>query len=149
MQTTSIAPTADSTRRATTTMYVGLALSALLAGLTVVDQATVGGITDEMWKEYPDYTAGEVDTEAGATAAALYVLAGLGIACWSWLAVATRRGWRHTRWVATTVLALALVASASMSYVPMPSYLASAMWLPCIAGIVALTMLWLRKPATR
>ena len=141
MQTSTMsAPTA--THRTTMTMYVGAALSALLGVLTFVDQAVVDGISDKLWNKYPDYTSAEIATEAGATAAALYVVAVLGIACWLWLATATRRGWRRTRLTATIVFGLAVVAALSMSYVPMPGYLATAQWLPCVAGVAAIVLLW-------
>lgn len=145
MQSTTTTPTTEATGRATTTMYVGAALSVLLAALTFVDQVAVDGITDALWDKYPDYTSGEIATDAGATAAALYVLAGLGLVCWLLLATATRRGWRRTRLTAAIVFGLALVASLSMAYAPMPGYLATAHWLPCVAGIVALVMLWAPK----
>ena len=148
MQATTASRTAThSARRAITTMYVGLVVSALLAVLTFVDQVAVGDITDALWDEYPDYTGGEIDTEAGAAAAALYVLAALGIVCWLWLATATRRGWGRTRLISTIVFVLAVVGSMSMAYVPLPGYLATAHWLPCVVGLVALVMLWI--PTTK
>ena len=145
MQTSTTTRAPGATNRAAVTMYAGLALSALLAVLTFVDQIAIDGISDAMWAEYPDYTSGEISTEAGATAAGLYVIAGLGIACWLWLASATRRDWRRIRWVSGTVFTLALIAAMSMSYVPMPGYLATAMWLPCVAGVVALAQLWMSR----
>lgn len=139
---TSTTAASVSTRRATTTMYIGAALSALLAALTFLDQVAVDGITDVLWDEYPDYTSDEIATEAGATAAALYVLAALGVACWLWLAAATRRRWHRARLASAIVFGLAFVTSLSVAYVPLPNYLATAQWLPPVVGAVALALLW-------
>src|SRR5690625_4384415 len=139
---TSTTAASVSTRRVTTTMYIGAALSALLAALTFLDQVAVDGITDVLWDEYPDYTSDEIATEAGATAAALYALAALGVACWLWLAAATRRRWHRTRLASAIVFGLAFVASLSVAYVPLPNYLATAQWLPLLAGLIAITLLW-------
>lgn len=146
---TSTKPAPVSTHPATTTaLYIGAALSALLAALTFLDQVAFDGITDTYWDKYPDYTSSEIATEAGATAAALYVLAGLGIVCWLWLAICTVRGWRRTRLFSTIVFGLAFVASLSMSYVPMPGYLAGAQWLPLLVGLVAIVLMWLPSART-
>jgi len=139
---TSTTAASVSTRRVTTTMYIGAALSALLAALTFLDQVAVDGITDVLWDEYPDYTSDEIATEAGATAAALYVLAALGVACWLWLAAATRRRWHRARLASAIAFGLAFVTSLSVAYVPLPNYLATAQWLPPVVGAVALALLW-------
>lgn len=142
---TRTATTPARTRQAITAMYAGIACSVLLAAAALLDQTTVGGISDRLWDAYPDYTAEEIATEESATATYLYVLSALGVACWLWMAAATRRGWRGARVTSTVLLALGLCVASVNGYVPMPAWLALCVWLPCVAGAVAVALLWTRE----
>lgn len=137
--------TPTSVRRAVIAMYVGIACSIALAVATLIDQTVVGGITDEMWQAYPDYTADEVRTEETATAAYLFATAGLGVVCWLWMIRAAHRAHRGARWVASTICFVAVCLAATNGSIPMPEFLISAAWLPCLAGLVAVALLWTRE----
>lgn len=128
--------------RTITTLYVGLAAS-VIAGLVVfLDQITADSMTDEIQAAYPDYTASETATEAGAMNTYFYVMLVLGILGWLWAVWAVRRGARRTHLVGTGILVLALTAALINLDMPMPGHTLWANWLPSLVGIVAVLQLW-------
>lgn len=128
--------------RTITTMYVGLAAS-LIAGLVVfLDQITADSMTDEIQAAYPDYTASETATEAGAMNTYFYLMLVLGIVGWLWAVWAVRRGARRTHLVGTVIFGLALTAALINLAMPMPDHTLWVNWLPTLVGIVAVIQLW-------
>lgn len=142
--TTPEAPTTTqrSLRSTVTTMYVGLAAS-LVAGLVVLlDQVTADSMTEEIQDVYPDYTAAETATEAGAMNTYFYVMAVLGVIGWLWAAWAVRRNARATHLVGTGIMVLALSAALINLGMPMPAHTLWVNWLPTLVGVAAVVRLW-------
>ena len=136
-------------RSAILTMYIGLALTVVAAIVPIIDQAWTDSLSQHLHDVYAGY-----DVDAPATSAVLAYLAtvgALGTLAWLWTlwAVNTQRHW--ARPVATVLFllacGLAIVNLTVQEYdqTILPMRLGLVGLLPCVAGLVAVVLLWRRE----
>lgn len=138
---------AQSTRGAMVAMYTGLALTVLAMLGLVRYLASTDGLTEHLHEVYEGYAS--PPDEAG-VAAYLFTLGALGVLGWLWMLWAVRRQKRWAPPVATVLFLLAgVVALANLTVEEygqtiLPTSIGLAGLLPCIAGLVAVVLLWRR-----
>ncbi|MFE7404733.1 hypothetical protein [Isoptericola sp. NPDC057559] len=135
-------------RRTTAAMVGGLALTVLVAVAPFLD-GTTHLLADHVRAGYPGYGPDEV---RAAVTAYQYLLAGVGVVgvvAWLWAIRAVRSGRRWARGAATAAFALALVLALTALLtrdtsgdVGLAPALGWAGLLPCVAGAVAVVLLW-------
>ena len=135
-------------------MYVGLSLTVVATAAPYVDHATGEVLADHVRHGYPTYSAGRVDEAVTAWLAILTVVGALGLVCWVVMIRAARAGSAWVRPAATVSFALgstlALTAlltkdtSGEVGLAPLLGWLGV---LPCLAGLVAVVLLW-RGPSS-
>jgi UDP-N-acetylmuramyl pentapeptide phosphotransferase/UDP-N-acetylglucosamine-1-phosphate transferase len=129
-------------------MYTGLALTVLAVLALVLDLASTGVLAQHLHEVYEGYVS---PPDEAAVAAYLFTLGGLGLLGWLWMLRTVRRQKRWARPVATVLFLLAsAVALANLTVreydqTILPIQVGLAGVLPCIAGLVAVILLW-RKP---
>ncbi|WP_216206423.1 hypothetical protein [Amycolatopsis aidingensis] len=136
------------TRNAITAMYVGLALTLIAAVVPIIDQDS---LSKPVVGKYQEYTEAELEGARSFVMAYLITLAAIGVVCWLLMIWAARRQKGWTRVTATTIFVLAL-GIALMNLVLeeygnkiVPTSMAVAGLLPCVAGLVAVVFLWKRE----
>ncbi|MDA8368280.1 MAG: hypothetical protein M0026_00215 [Nocardiopsaceae bacterium] len=132
-------------RTAIWVMYAGL-------GLTVVAMVvpfTANVLADHIWAGYPDYTQAQVDSAVTTWLVLLSVVGALGISCWLWTIWAVTAGKWWARLAATAMFALgtgtaltALLVKDTSGDTGLPLLLGGVGMLPCLAGLIAVTLLW-------
>jgi hypothetical protein len=138
-------------------MYAGLGLTVVAMLVPYIDRATGNMLADHIGAGYPTYTQGRIDTAVMAYLIYLSVVGALGIICWFCVIRAVRTGKRWARSVATVVLALGvgialfnLLVKDTSGDTGLPSLLGWVGMLPCLAGLLAVTLLWRgSRPASR
>ncbi|MEU6077438.1 hypothetical protein [Micromonospora sp. NPDC047074] len=133
-------------------MYVGLALTVVATIAPYVDRATAHVLADHIRTGYPTYSPERVDSAVTTYLIILTVVGVLGVGSWAWTMWAVRSGRRWARWAATAAFALgtsvALTGllvkdtSGDTGLAPLLGWLTVA---PCLAGLVAVAMLWRRS----
>ncbi|MGW6057495.1 hypothetical protein [Streptomyces sp. NPDC055189] len=138
------------------TMYTGLGLTVLATVLPYVDRATSHLLADHIRAGYPAYTATQVDSAVTTYLILLSVLGALGVTAWLWTARAVKAGKRWARPAATVMFVLgtgvalaALLTKDTSGDTGLPPELGSAMTAPCLAALLALTLLWRRPQLSR
>jgi hypothetical protein len=138
-------------RTAVAAMYVGGVLTALSASAPAVDRATGNVLAHHIRDGYPTYPQARIDSAVTAWLVILAVLGVLGLAAWSWTiwAVTAERPWAP--WLATAMFCLgtavaltALLVKDTSGRTGLAPLLGWIGLLPCVAGAVAVTMLWRR-----
>lgn len=146
-------PLPRSARRAVLAMYTGLALTVLAILALVYDLASVGGLDRHLHEVYEGYVASPPD--AAGVAVYLFTLGGLGIVGWLWMVWAVRRQKRWARPVATLLFLLGSVFAVGNLTVTeydqtiLPTSIGLVGLLPCLAGLVAVVLLWRRRQHRR
>lgn len=139
-------------RSVSVAMYAGLALTVIAMLVPFIDQATSETLADHIRSGYPNYTQTRIDTAAHTYLVYLSLIGALGVGGWLWAirAVKTRRRWART--VATTLFALAtfvaltdLLVKDTAGDTGLPHLLGWVGLLPCLPGLLAVTLLW-RRP---
>jgi hypothetical protein len=138
-----------SARRAVAAMYVGLALTVIAMIVPIVEQTSTDTLSRHLHDVYAGY---DVDAPAAsAVVAYLVTIGGLGIVAWLWTLWAIRR---RKRWVRPAATALFLLAGAialadltvqEYGRTILPTQLGLVGLLPCIAGLLAVILLWMRE----
>jgi hypothetical protein len=138
----------QSARRAVVAMYAGLALTLVAMIVPIVDQASTDSLSRDLQEVYAGY---DVDAPAtSAVVAYLVTIGGLGVAAWLWMARAVRK---HKRWVRPAATALFVLASGlallnltvqEYGRTILPTRIGLIGLLPCLAGLVAVALLWRR-----
>ncbi len=145
------------TTQQTTTPKRSPALAAMGVGLVLTLVATIvpfttSALRDHIRAGYPDYTDARVDTAVSTWLIILTIIGVLGVAGWLWSIriVTTRKRW--ARWAATGMFVLGtgvavtnlLVrdTSGDTGLAPMLGWVGM---LPCLAGLVAVALLWRRS----
>jgi len=130
-------------------MYVGLAITVVATIVPFVDRARGDLMAGHVQDGYPSYTHDRVDAAVTAWVLILSVVGALGVLSWIWAIWAVRAGKGWARWAAAGMLALGTSAALTALLVEDTSgdgALAPALgWLgvlPCVAGLVAVTLLW-------
>jgi hypothetical protein len=134
-----------------------LAIAALSVGLVLTLVATIvpfltGALRDHIQDSYPHYSDTRVDNAVTAWLITLTIVGVLGVVGWLWTIWIVERGKRWAPWAATalfvigTSVALTLLlikdTSGDTGLAPALGWL----WLlPCVAGLVAVVLLWKRS----
>jgi hypothetical protein len=136
-------------RPALRAMYAGLALTVLVTIAPYVDRATGNVLADHLRAGYPDFSPARIDSAVTTWLVVLSFVGAVGVAGWIWTihAVTAGKGW--ARWAATAMLVLGtstwltgLLVRDTSGDTGLPALLGWLGILPCVAGAVAVTMLW-------
>ena len=136
-------------------MYAGLALTALATAAAYVDRGTTHLLADHIRAGYPTYTQVRDDSAVTTYLVMSSVIGALGSLAWLVTAWAVKAGKRWARPAATAVFVLG--TSVGLAGLPtkdtsgatgLPPELGWAEMMPCLAGAVAITLLWRRPRLT-
>lgn len=145
------------TARPTTTPSRKSAIAAMSVGLVLTIVATIvpfitSALADHIRASYPDYTEARVDTAVSTWLIILTIIGALGVVGWLWTIWIVKAGKRWARWAATAMFVLGTCValtdllikdtSGDTGLAPMLGWLGM---LPCLAGLVAVALLWRRS----
>lgn len=138
-------------RRAVGAMYAGLLLTVAVTVLPYIDRATTHLLADHIQAGYPAYSRSRVDSAVTSYLILLSVIGAFGVGAWLWTAWAVRAGKRWARPAATVLCALgvtvrltALLTKDTSGDTGLPPELGWAGMAPCLAALLAVTLLWRR-----
>jgi hypothetical protein len=144
--------TAHQERSATGAMYAGLGLTVIAMAVPFADHATANVLADHIRAGYPTYTQARVDSAVTAYLVYLSIVGALGVIGWLWAIWAVKAGKRWARGAVTTMFALGtgialidLLIKDTSGDTGLPPLLGWAGLLPCLAGLLAVTLLWRRS----
>lgn len=139
-------------RSAIAAMYAGLGLTVVATIVPYLDRATTHLLADHIRAGYPTYTPTRVDSAVTTYLTLLLVIGALGVIGWLWTTWAVTAGKRWARPAATMMLVLGtsvglteLLAKDTTGDTGLPPALGWAGMAPCLAGLLAVTLLW-RRP---
>jgi len=139
-------------RSAIGAMYAGLGLTVAAIIVAYVDHATANVLAGHIRAGYPAYTQARIDTAVTTYLVYLSVVGVLGIICWLATIRAVKAGKRWARGAATALFALGtgiavtdLLVKDTSGDTGLPPLLGWAGMLPCLAGLLAVTLLWRRS----
>ncbi|GHF28744.1 hypothetical protein GCM10017786_73600 [Amycolatopsis deserti] len=137
------------TRSALAAMYTGLGLTVAATVLPYLDSDALAG---HVRAGYPAYTEAQIDSAVTAYLVLLSVLGALGAGAWLWTTWAVRAGKRWARPAATVLLVLGTGAGLAglltrdvSGETGLPPELGWAGMAPCLAGVVAVALLWQQR----
>lgn len=143
--------TAHHQRPAIRAMYAGLGLTVAAMIVAYVDHATGNVLAGHIRAGYPAYTQARINTAAATYLVYLSVVGALGIICWLAAIWAVKAGKRWARGAATAIFVLGagiavidLLIKDTSGDTGLPPLLGWAGILPCLAGLLAVTLLWCR-----
>ncbi|MGA8245571.1 MAG: hypothetical protein WB797_01560 [Nocardioides sp.] len=132
-------------------MYVGLLLTIVALIAPFVDQDTGHVLAHHVRDGYPTYTQDRIDSAVTAWLAVLSVVGALAIVSWVWTIWAVKAGRPWARWAATAMFVLGTALASTVSLIKDTSgdvglapLLGAVDILPCVAGSVAVKLLWRR-----
>ena len=141
----------------TTTMQKRSTIAAMCAGLgltvgvTLIPHLARGRLSDHIQAGYPDYPPARIDSAVSIYVVYLSVVGALGILCWLGAIWAVKAGKRWapaaaaaTFAVGTGVALFNLLVKDTSGDTGLPPMLGWAGLLPCLAGLVALLLLFIR-----
>jgi hypothetical protein len=141
------------TRSAIVAMYAGLALTLVAMLVLYADHATANVLASHIQAGYPRYGQARIGTAVTTYLIYLSALGALGILSWLctiW-AASTRKLW--ARWVATGLFAFGtsialfnLLVKDTSGDAGLPPLLGWVGMLPCLAGLLAVILLWRKLP---
>lgn len=133
-------------------MYAGLGLTVIAVIIPYVDHATANVLADHIRAGYPAYAQARIDSAVTTYLVYLSVVGALGIICWLGTIRALKAGKRWARGAATAMLALGtgialidLLVRDTSGDTGLPPLLGWAGMLPCLAGLLAVVLLWRRS----
>lgn len=139
-------------RSAIGAMYAGLGLTVVAVIVTYVDHATANVLADHIRAGYPTYTQTRIDSAVTTYLVYLSVVGGLGLICWLWAIWSVKAGKRWARGAATAMFALGtgialidLLIRDTSGDTGLPPLLGWVGMLPCLAGLLAVMLLWRRS----
>jgi hypothetical protein len=139
-------------RSAIVAMSAGVALTVVTMIVPYVDHATANVLADHIRAGYPTYSQARIDTAVTSYLVYVSVVGALGLICWIWTirAVSARKRW--ARGAATAMFALGtgialfdLLVKDTSGDTGLPPLLGWIGMLPCLAGLLAVTLLWMRS----
>lgn len=144
--------TAHQGRSAIGVMYAGLGLTVAAMIAAYVDHATANVLASHIRAGYPAYTPARIDSAVTTYLVYLSVVGALGIICWLAAIWAVRAGKQWARGAATAMFAagtgiavIDLLVKDTSGATGLPPLLGWAGMLPCLAGLLAVTLLWRRS----
>ena len=139
-------------RSAIGAMYAGLGLTLAAMVVAYVDHATANVLAGHIRAGYPAYSQARIDSAVTTYLVYLSVVGALGIICWLAAIWAVQAGKRWARGAATAIFALGtgialldLLIKDTSGDTGLPPLLGWAGMLPCLAGLLAVTLLWRRS----
>jgi hypothetical protein len=143
-------------RSAINVMYAGLGLTIAAMTVPYVDHATANVLAGHIRADYPAYTQARVNSAVTTYLVYLSIVGALGMLCWLWTIWAVKAGKRWARGAATTMFALGigialidLLVKDTSGDTGLPPLVGWAGMFPCLAGLIAVTLLWRRHPSAR
>ena len=144
--------TTDHDRSAIGAMYAGLGLTVVAMLIAYVDHATANVLAGHIQAGYPGYSRARIDDAVTIYLIYLSVVGVLGIISWLGTIRAIRAGKRWARWVATAIFVVAtlialtgLLIKDTSGDTGLPPLLGGVGMLPCLAGLLAVGLLWRRS----
>jgi hypothetical protein len=142
-------------RGALRALYTGLALTVLATVAAYADRGTTHLLADHIRAGYPAYSRARVDSAVTAYLVVLSVVGVLGVLAWLTTAWAVRAGKRWARPAATVMLVIGtgvglagLLTKDTSGETGLPPVMGWAGMTPCLAGVVAVVLLWRRPRPT-
>lgn len=139
-------------RRTIGAMYAGLGLTVAATVLPYIDRATSHLLADHIQAGYPAYSQTRVDSAVTTYLVLLSVIGALGVVAWLWTTWAVKAGKRWARPAATVMFVLGasvgltgLLTTDTSGETGLPPVLGWAGMAPCLAALLAVTLLW-RRP---
>ncbi|WP_326822919.1 hypothetical protein [Streptosporangium sp. NBC_01756] len=136
-------------------MYVGLALTALATIAPYVDRSATQLLAHHIRAGYPTYPQARVDSTVTTYLVVLSVIGALGVFAWLTTAWAVKAGKRWARPTATVMFMIGtsvgltgLLTKDTSGATGLPPALGWAGMIPCLAGVVAVALLWRRPRLT-
>ncbi|MDN3259212.1 hypothetical protein QWJ26_05185 [Streptomyces sp. CSDS2] len=136
-------------------IFAGLALTVLTTTASYVDRDTTRLLADHIRAGYPSYSQAQVDSAVTGYLVVLSIIGALGVLAWLTTAWAVRTGKRWARPAATVLFLLGagiglagLLTKDTSGATGLPPELGWAGMLPCLAGVVAVILLWRRPRPT-
>lgn len=133
-------------------MYAGLGLTVVALMVAYVDHVTANVLAGHIRAGYPAYTQARIGSAVTTYLVYLSVVGALGIICWLWTIWALKADKRWARGAATAIFALGtgialidLLVKDTSGATGLPPLLGWAGMLPCLAGLLAVTLLWRRS----
>ena len=133
-------------------MYAGLGLTVVALIVLYVDHVTANVLADHIRVGYPAYAQARIDSAVTTYLVYLSVVGALGIICWLGTIRALKAGKRWARGAATVMFALGtgialidLLVRDTSGDTGLPPLLGWAGMLPCLAGLLAVMLLWRRS----
>ena len=144
--------TAQHERPAIGAMYTGLGLAVVALIVLYVDHATANVLVGHIRAGYPTYTQARIGTAVTTYLVYLSVVGALGIIGWLAAIWAVKAGKRWARGAATALFVLGtaialtdLLIKDTSGDTGLPPLLGWAGMLPCLAGLLAVVLLWRRS----
>ena len=141
--------TAHHERSALGAMYAGLGLTVAAMIVLFADHATGNVLADHLRAGYPAYPQARIDSAVTTYLVYLSVVGVLGAGCWLWTIWAVKTGKRWARGAATAMSAVGtgialvdLLIKDTSGDTGLPPLLGWAGMLPCLAGLIAVVLLW-------
>jgi hypothetical protein len=133
-------------------MYAGLGVTVAAMIVLYVDHGTANVLADHIRAGYPTYTQARIDSAVTTYLVYLSVVGALGIICWLWTiwAVRARKPWSRAAATAmfvlgTSIALIDLLVKDTSGDAGLPALLGWVGVLPCLAGLVAVIVLWRRS----
>ena len=133
-------------------MYAGLGLTVVALIVLYVNHVTANVLADHIRAGYPAYAQARIDSAVTTYLVYLSVVGALGIICWLGTIRALKAGKRWARGAATVMFALGtgialidLLVRDTSGDTGLPPLLGWAGMLPCLAGLLAVMLLWRRS----
>jgi hypothetical protein len=139
-------------RSAVGAMYLGLGLTVVAMVVPYVDHATANVLAGHIRAGYPSYTPARIDSAVTTYLVYLSAVGALGVVCWLSAIWALKAGQRWVRGAAIVLLVLGtgialtdLLVRDTSGETGLPPLLGWVGVLPCLAGLLAVTLLWRRS----
>jgi hypothetical protein len=133
-------------------MWAGLALTVIAAVYPFIDRATTHLLADHIRAGYPTYTQPRIDSAVDTYLLLLAIVGALGALAWLAATWSVKVGARWARPIATVMFVLGtsagltgLLTQDTSGGAGLPPALGWAGMAPCLAGVVAVVLLW-RSP---
>jgi hypothetical protein len=133
-------------------MYAGVALTVVTLIVPYIDHATGNVLADHIRAGYSRYGQARIDTAVTTYLVYVSILGALGLICWFWTIRAVNAGKRWARGAATAMFVLGtgialfdLLVKDTSGDTGLPPLLGWIGMLPCLAGLLAVTLLWMRS----
>ncbi|GAA1031774.1 MULTISPECIES: hypothetical protein [Amycolatopsis] len=136
-------------------IYAGLALTVLATIAAYVDRGTTRLLADHVQTGYPAYSPAQVDSAVTTYLVVLSAIGALGVVGWLTAAWAVKAGKKWARPAASVLLVLGISAGLAglltkdtSGATGLPPELGWAGTIPCLAGVLAVALLWTRRLTT-